>query len=213
MAKRRVGGQRQQVAGHVEGAGAERALVGLGLQRLGARDAAAQQFKNRGGNALVGAEKILDGLGVKLRRSGVFSKTRKIPAGFEEVLVARGALLAVPARLVDEHDGGQQAEPLDGKGDVGQVGDGAMAVLKIKGIQELLGALGADFGQGLAHGERRAGVFGHGEGEDLGIGAMDGENFRLRAGARRQKRFTGHEDRLADRIRHRACCSLWRLQR
>ena len=110
--------------------------------------------------------------------------------------------LAVPACLVDKHDGGQQAQALDRECDVGEVGDGAMAVLKIKGIQELLGALGADFGQGLAHGERGAGVLGHGESKDLGIGAMDGENFGLRAGAGRQKSFTGHEDRLADRIRH-----------
>ena len=140
--------------------------------------------------------------GVELRRGRILAKIRKIPAGFEEVLVAGGALLAVPARLVDEHDGGQQAEPLDGEGDVGQVGDGAMAVLEIEGVEELLGALGADFGQRLAHGERGAGVFGHGEGENLGVGAVDGEDFGLRAGAGREKRFTGHEDRLADRIRH-----------
>ena len=108
------------------------------------------------------------------------------------ILVAGGALLAVPARLVDQHDGGQQAEPLDGEGDVGQVGDGAMAVLEIKGIEELLGALGADFGQGLAHGERRAGVLGHGIGQDFGVGAVDGEDFGLVAGAGGEKRFTGH---------------------
>ncbi len=54
-----------------------------------------------------------------------------------------------------------------------------MAVLEIKGVEELLGTLGADFGQRLAHGEGRAGVLGHGEGENLGVGAMDGEDFSL----------------------------------
>ena len=85
--------------------------------------------------------------------------------------------------LVDQYDGGQQAEPLDGKGDVGQVGDGAVAVLKIEGIEELLGALGADFGERLAHGERGAGVLGHGIGQHLGVGAVDGEDVGLVAGA------------------------------
>jgi hypothetical protein len=69
-------------------------------------------------------------------------RNREKPAGFEEVLVAGGALLAVPALFVDEDDGGEQAEALDGEGDVGQVGDGAVAVLEIKGVEELLGALG-----------------------------------------------------------------------
>ncbi len=143
------------------------------------------------------------GLGVELRRGGIFAKIGEEPAGFEEVLVAGGALLAVPALFVDQDDGGQQAKPLDGEGDVGQVGDGAVAVLKIEGVEELLGALGADFGQRLAHGERGAGVLGHGVGEDFGVGAVDGEDFGLVAGAGGQERFTGHEHGLANRIRHR----------
>jgi hypothetical protein len=118
-------------------------------------------------------------------------------------LITGRPFLAVPARLVDQNDGSQERKALNGKGDVGEVGDGTMAVLEIESIEELLGALGADFGQGLAHGERRTGVFGHGKGQNLGVGAMDGENFGLRTGARRQS-FTGHEDRLADRIRHGA---------
>ena len=123
---------------------------------------------------------------------GIRAKIREIPAGFEEVLIAGGALLAVPALLVDQDDGGQQAEALDGEGDVGQVGDGAVAVLKIKCVEELLGALGADFGERLAHGERGAGVLGHGVGQDFGIGAVDGEDIGLVAGAGGEKRFTGH---------------------
>ena len=162
----------------------------------------AQRVENGGGGALVGGEEICDGFGVELGRGGIGAEIGKIPAGFEEVLVAGGALLAVPALLVDQHDGGQQAQPLDGKGDVGQVGDGAVAVLKIKGVEELLGALGADLGERLAHGERGAGVLGHGVGQDLGVGAVDGEDIGLVAGAGGQKRFTGHWCGLANRIRH-----------
>ena len=125
-------------------------------------------------------------------------------------MIAGGALLAVPALFVDEDDGGEQAESFDGKGDVGQVGDGAMAVLKIKGVEELLGALRADLSERLAHGERGAGIFGHGVGQDFRVGAVDGVDIGLIAGGGGQKRFTGHSDGLANRIRHeggRACAS------
>ena len=91
-----------------------------------------------------------------------------------EVLVAGGALLAVPALFVYQGDRGEQDEALDGEGDVGEVGDGAMAVLEVEGVEELLGALGADFGERLLHGERGAGVLGHGVGEDFGVGSVDG---------------------------------------
>src|SRR5208283_3618710 len=102
-----------------------------------------------------------------------------------------------------EDDGGEQAEALDGEGDVREVGDGTVAVLEIKGVEELAGALGADLGEGLAHGERGAGVPGHGEGQDFGIGAVDGEDISLVTGGGGGKRFTGHEYGLADRIRHK----------
>ena len=67
-----------------------------------------------------------------------------------------------------------------------------MSVLKIEGVEKLLGALGADLGERLAHGERGAGVLGHGIGQDLGVGAVNGEDIGLVAGAGGQKRFTGH---------------------
>ena len=109
-----------------------------------------------------------------------------------KILVAGGTLLAVPALLVHQHDGRQQAQPLDGKGDVRQVGDGAMTVLEIEGVEELLGALGADLGQRLAHGERGTGVLGHGVGQDFRVGAVNGKDIGLVAGAGGKKRFTGH---------------------
>ena len=96
------------------------------------------------------------------------------PAGAAEVLVARGAFLAVPALLVDQRDGGEQAEALDGEGNVREVGDGAMAVLEVEGVEELLGALRADLGQRLLHGERGARVLRHGVGQDLRVGSVDG---------------------------------------
>ncbi len=202
LAERGVGGEREQVAGDVEGAGAEGALVGFGLEAFRACDALAEQIEDGGADALVGGEEAVDGLGIELGRSGICSEIREIPAGFEEILIAGGAFLAVPAGLVDEDNGGKEAEALDGEGDVGEVGDGAVAVLKIKGVEELLGALGADFGKRLAHGERGAGVLGHGEGEDLRVSAVDGEDLSLVPGVERERRFTGHEDGLADRIRH-----------
>jgi len=94
-----------------------------------------------------------------------------------EVLVAGGALLAVPAGLVDERDGSEKAEALDREGNVGEVGDGTMAVLEVEGVEKLLGSLRADFAERLAHGERGARVLGHGVGENFGLGAVDGVDF------------------------------------
>ena len=48
-------------------------------------------------------------------------------------------------------DGGEQGQALNGKGDVGEVGDGAVAVLEVEGIQKLFGALGIELFEGLAH--------------------------------------------------------------
>ena len=79
-----------------------------------------------------------------MRRAAVCPKIRKIPAGFEKVLIARGAFLAVPALLVHQNDGRQQAEPLHSEGDVRQIGNRAVPILEIECIQELLGTLGAD---------------------------------------------------------------------
>ena len=87
----------------------------------------------------------------------------------------------------------KQAQALDGEGDVGQVGDGAVAVLEIKCVEELLGALGADFGEGFAHGERRAGILGHGVGQDFGVGAVNGIDIGLVAGTGGRERFRGKD--------------------
>ena len=59
-----------------------------------------------------------------------------------------------------------------------------MAVLEVEGVEELLGALGGDFGERLLHGERGAGVLGHGVGEDFGVGAVDGVDVGLGRGGR-----------------------------
>jgi len=152
----------------------------------------AQSFKNRRGGALVGVEQMLDGPGVEMRGLGMLAEIGEKPARFHKVLVARRALLAVPALLVHQHNGRQQAQPLHGKGHVRQVGNRAMPVLKIKGVQKLLGALRADLCQRLAHRERGAGILGHGIRQDLGVGAVDGVDIGLVAGAGGQKRFTGH---------------------
>ena len=109
-----------------------------------------------------------------------------------KVLVARRTLLPVPALLIHQHNGRQQAQPFHRERDVRQVGNGAVAVLKIKGVQKLLGALGADLGQRLAHRQRGAGILGHGIGQNFRVGAMNGENFGLiaRAGGEKSIHWT-----------------------
>ena len=77
LAKRSIGCQREQIAGHVEGACLQGPLIGFGLERLGAGDAAAQQFKNSRGGALVGGEEILHRVGVKLGRARILQQNQE----------------------------------------------------------------------------------------------------------------------------------------
>jgi hypothetical protein len=45
--------------------------------------------------------------------------------------------LAVPALFVGNDNGGEDGEAFDGERDVGKVGNGAVAVLKVEGIEKL----------------------------------------------------------------------------
>ena len=63
LAERGIGGQGKQVAGDIEGARAEGALVGLGLDIFGARDAAVEQIEDGGAGALVRSKELADGFG------------------------------------------------------------------------------------------------------------------------------------------------------
>ena len=55
-------------------------------------------------------------------------------------MVAGGSLLAIPTLLVGNDDGGEDGEALDGQCDVGKVGNGAVAVLEVEGVEKLSGA-------------------------------------------------------------------------
>ena len=59
-----------------------------------------------------------------------------MPARFAERLVARAAFLAIPDGLVDHGDGGQDRDLLESENQVGEVGDRAVAVLKVEGQKE-----------------------------------------------------------------------------
>jgi len=58
-----------------------------------------------------------------------------------------------------------------------QIGDAAMAVLKVEGVEELLGFLVVDLGQRLTQGEGRTRLLGHAVGLHLGVGAVHGVDF------------------------------------
>ena len=57
-----------------------------------------------------------------------------------------------------------------------QVGDGAVPVLEVEGVEELLRLLVVDLLQRLAHRERRARILGHGVSLHLGLDTIDGED-------------------------------------
>ena len=114
----------------------------------------------------------------------VIPEGRRVVAALSEVLVAGRALLAIPALLVDNDDGGEDGEALDGERDVGKVGDGAVPVLEVVGVEKLFGPLGRDFLQRLFHREGGARILGHGVGLDLGLNPVNGEYLDGRFGGR-----------------------------
>ncbi len=116
------------------------------------------------------------------RLAGLVGKIGQIPAALVKVLIAGGTFLAIPALLVDQDDGCQQRQPLDGEGHVRQVGNGAMAILKVKSVEEMLGALAGDFPQRFLHRKRGSGILCHGIGQDFRVGPMDGIDFGLVSG-------------------------------
>ena len=179
----------KQVASHIEGPGlAGCARRPSGFMASGQRHPLAQGIEDGGGGALVGGEQARGRCWCRARlRRNLGRNAGKYQPDFMEVLVASGTFLPVPALLIYQDDGGQQAEALDREGDVREVGDGTMAVLEIECIEELFGALGADFGQRFAHGERRTGVLGHGVGQYLGVGSVDGIIHRSDCGRRRDE--------------------------
>ena len=113
-------------------------------------------------------------------QSVIGSEVRKVIAALFEILVARGALLAVPALLVNHHNGGQDGQLFNGKSDVGQIGNGTVAILEIKRVEKLLGFLLADLLERLLHGERRPRVLRHGVSLHFRINPMHGKHIDLR---------------------------------
>src|SRR5882724_1877662 len=112
----------------------------------------------------------------------IVGKLRLKVAAFAKVLIAGGALLAVPTLLVGEDDGGEDGKTLDSQNDVGQIRDGTVAVLEIERIEKLLRFLRADLAEGFLHRKSRTRVLGHGVGLNFGFGAVDSKDFDCRIG-------------------------------
>src|ERR1700682_5557964 len=79
---------------------------------------------------------------------------------------------AAAALLVGDCNGRKNGQTFDGQRNMRQVGNGAMAVLKVESVEKLLRLLLADFPQRLFHRECRARVLGHGVGLDFRLDAV-----------------------------------------
>ncbi len=146
LAQRSVGRKRQQITRKVERPGAQGSLVSFLLHLLRFRRAALEIAEHRFGEVAVFAKNLVDSIDIKLAGVGVVVKIGNVVAAFLEVLIAGRSLLSIPSRLVDGDGCCQNGQPLDGKSDVRQIRDTPVAVLKIKGVQELLGLLIVNLG-------------------------------------------------------------------
>ena len=189
FSQRSVRGQRQQVAGTIEGSGAQGAVVGVLLHFFRLGNLGAEQFDRTAGNFVIAGEERFNLLRIKLPRLDVGAECRQIPATLFEILIAGGAFLAVPALLIHQHDGRQQRQTFHGKGDVRQVRNRTVTILEIECVQELFGTLGIQFAQRLLHRERGTGIFCHGVRQNLWICAVDGVDLSRRQ--RQGKREAG----------------------
>src|SRR3954465_10207387 len=113
---------------------------------------------------LILGKKKIDGGAIVAAGSGICSKVGNKVAALLEILVARGALLSVPALLIDENNRRQNRQLLNGKRQMRQIGNRAVSVLEIKCVEKLLSLLLADLLERLLHGQRRARILGHGIG-------------------------------------------------
>ena len=158
--------EQQQVAGDVEGAGGDVALVGVGLHRLRPRKRGGEVFHHAGVNRAIGGEQgrggafVVGGLGGVEPRGADEARTG-------EVLVAAGAGLAVPQGLVFELDGGNLADALEAEREVAQVGYGGVAVLEIEVLHELAGVVGKHPAEGLLKRGPASGCSGPGRRPDV----------------------------------------------
>ncbi len=143
-------------------------------------------------------------------RSAAIAESRRIVAALPEVLVARRALLPVPAGFVHHQRGRQQREPLNRHGDVRQIGNRAVSVLKVEGAEKLFRLLLVQLRQRLFHRQRGTGVLGHGIGLNLRLRAMDAIHLRfsgVRLGGRSAGGGNGHSfdfDAKLDRLPNHA---------
>ena len=61
-----------------------------------------------------------------------------------------------------------------------EIGDRGVTVLKVEGVEKLLGTLGADLGERFAQRQRGTGVLGHRIRQHLGLGAVNRIDIRSR---------------------------------
>ena len=156
-------GPEEEVAGDVEGAGGDVALVGVGLHVVGPGELARQMSEGRVVDEAIGGEEgVAGGLELGDFEAGEFGGDDE--AGFAEVLVAGGFGLAVPELLVFGFGGGEFGDAFEAEGEMAEVGDGGVAVLEVEAFEELGGVVGADPVEGLGDGVGRAAIAGEGVG-------------------------------------------------
>src|SRR4051812_14809418 len=101
-------------------------------------------------NAVVFAKQKLRGFGVNTARALVSEFWHEV-AALTKILITSGALLPIPALLVNKDDGRKNRQPLDGERNVCQISNRAVAVLEVKRVKEFFRFLAADLLQRLFH--------------------------------------------------------------
>ncbi len=108
-------------------------------------------------NLVIGVEQLLPGCGVSGGRVASQFR-RRDETGAREILIARGAGLAVPQLFVFDLSGGELGDAFKTHDDVAQIGDGRVAVLEVEAFEKLGGIVRPHPLDGIANGIGGAGV-------------------------------------------------------
>lgn len=168
-------GPEEEVAGDVEGAGSDVALVGVGLHVVRAGELGGEMGEGCVVDEAVGGEESLAG-GLEGGFFNVIEFGRNDEAGLAEVLIAGGFGLAVPELFVFGFGGGEFGDAFEAEGEMAEVSDGGVPVLEVEAFEELGGVVGADPIERLGDGVGGAAVAGEGVGALFGSERGDGED-------------------------------------
>ncbi len=154
-------GPEEEVAGDVEGAGGDVALVGVGFHLFRAGKLGGEMSEGGIVDEAVSGEECFAGR-EELSALDVVELWGDNETGFAEVLIAGRLGLAIPELFVFHFGGGEFGDAFEAEGEMAEVGDGGVSVLEVEAVEKFRGIVRFHPGEGVDDGVSRAAIAGEG---------------------------------------------------